>query len=91
MASYNLFFSANHISAILLISYFGNFMLLWQIFVMSSQQHSIRSVLNLHVSVTSYGFVCLKYLSFRNNLYFLFFGNSFVSAELSQYVRGSFS
>ena len=32
-------FPANHVSAILLISYFGNFMFLSQIFVMFPQQH----------------------------------------------------
>jgi hypothetical protein len=43
-------------------------MLLWQIFVMFSQQHPLPSVLNLRVSVTSRGFVCLKYMSFHDNL-----------------------
>jgi hypothetical protein len=61
-------FPENHVSAIFIISLFGNFMFLWQIFVMFFKQHRKTSILNLCVSVTSYGFACLKYLSFFGNL-----------------------
>lgn len=39
-------------------------MFLWQIFVMFSKQYRITSVLNLCVSVTSYGFVVFEIFVF---------------------------
>jgi len=68
MTAYNLFFLQTVFPRFMQFlsletsNFWGKFLFLF------SQQHLIPSVLNLCVSVASYDFVCLEYLSFHDNL-----------------------